>query len=290
VRSRYNLAVAQLQTSRPSAALSTLAPLAKSRDPEVLSLLAAAQDSAGQTQAALSTLETALRIAPKDERLYLDAAVLYQKSGLLAPAVKMLDHGFEQVPRSARLLAMRGVILAQLGELDRSEADFERAGSLEPDQTYSAAGLSVLFSETGRAEGAVKLLRGKIAAAPDDPVLNYLLADALLREGAQPGQPEFAEAERALLRAVRIKQDFARARAALGKVYLRAGRAEDAVKELSAALALDPSNRPALSQLSAALRKAGRAKEAADASERLRRQYERDLEAEATRQRLRLAP
>jgi tetratricopeptide (TPR) repeat protein len=119
------------------------------------------------------------------------------------------------------------VILAQLGELDRSEADFERAGSLEPDQTYSAAGLSVLFSETGRAEGAVKLLRGRLAAAPDDPVLNYLLADALLREGAQPGQPEFADAERALLRSVRIKPDFARALAALGKVYLRAGRADE---------------------------------------------------------------
>lgn len=289
-RVRYNLAVAQLRSANPASAIMTLAPLSDSRDSDVLSLLAAVQDSAGHTEDAIATLRTAVAIAPQDERHYLDLAALYQKSALLPQAVEFLDVGLRRVPQSARLFAMRGVVLAQIGELEKAEADFEQAGSLEPDQTYSAAGLSVLFSETGRSEGAAKLLRQKLAQSPNDAALNCILADALLREGARPGQAEFVEARTALLRAVRARPNLARARASLGKIYLREDKALEAIQELNLALELDPANRPALSQLSAALRKAGRQKEAAVTAERLRRQYERDLQAESVRKRIRLAP
>jgi tetratricopeptide (TPR) repeat protein len=279
-----------LELGDTEGAAETLLPLAQSRDPGILNLVAAAQDASGRAAQAISTLRTAISLAPKDERHYLDLAVVYQKSGALVQSVEVLDAALREIPKSARLFAMRGVMLAQLGELDKSEADFERAGLLEPDQTYSAAGLSVLFTETGRAEGAAKLVRRKLAQSPDDPALNYVLADALLREGAQPGQAEFTEAKTVLVRAVRTRPNFARAHAALGKIYAREGNASEAIRELNLALKLDPANRPALSQLATVLRQAGRTKEAADAAEQLRRQYERDLEAESRRQRLRLTP
>jgi Flp pilus assembly protein TadD len=287
---RYNLAVAQLQAGDAEKAIRTLAPLDESADSDALNLLASAEAAAGHTQEALTTLRRAVKMAPQDERNYLDLALLCQKSGAPGVAVEFLDAGLRRLPRSARLYATRGVLWAQLGELDKAEVDFERAGFLEPDEAYASAGLSTLFTETGRAEGAAALLRKKLAQAPDDPTLNCVLADALIREGIQPDQPGFSEARQALLRATRARPNFARAHATLGKLYLRENKTADAIRELELALRLDPANRPALNQLSVALRKVGRRTEADAVSERLRRQYERDLETEAARQRVRLAP
>jgi tetratricopeptide (TPR) repeat protein len=280
---RYNLAVAQLQAHRTAAARITLMPLADRQDAEALNLLASAQAAEGRLDEAITSLRRAAQLAPDDERNYLDLAILCQKQGALDLAGEILEVGLRRLPGSARLHAMRGVIYAELGDLENATAAFEKAGRLEPDQAYASMGLSVLLGQTGRLEGATDLLRQKLAATPADSVLNYLLADSLLRGGAGPGEPDFQEARKALLRCVRQRPDFAPARAALGKVYLREGNASSAVRELEAALRFDPENRPALSQLILALRALGRNQEAAAAANRLRRQYERDLDSQRVR-------
>ncbi len=286
---RYNLAVAHLQHNQPEAAISTLTAREADLDAGALNLLAAAQAAAGRTAEATATLRRAVQRNPLDERNYLDLAALCQRDGALSLAVDFLNAGLRRIPASGSLYAFRGVVHAQMGETGKAELDFERAASLEPEQAYATAGLSVLFSETGRAEGAAKLLRQKLARSPDDAVLSSLFADALIRDGAQPGQPEFEESRQALLSAVRLRPRLARAHAALGKLYLREGNTTAAVESLTKALDIDPANRPALSQLVAAFRKAGRNRESAEAAERLRRQYEKDLELETTRQRVRIA-
>jgi hypothetical protein len=43
-------------------------------------------------------------------------------------AVEILDVGLKRLPESATLYAMRGVLFAQLGELDQAALDFEHAG------------------------------------------------------------------------------------------------------------------------------------------------------------------
>ncbi len=284
---RYNLAVAQLEARRPGAAIAALESLTS--DAEALNLLAAAQAAEGKLEAAVQSLRTAAKLAPEDERNYLDLALLCQKHESVNLALEILDAGLRRLPGSARLHAMRGVLHAQLAELDQAAADFEQAGRLEPDQAYASVGLSVLLSQTGRLEGATRLLREKLAQSPQDATLNYLLADALLREGVAPQQAEFVEAREALQRSIRARPDFARARATLGKVYLLGGDAERAVQELRAALRHDPENRAALSQLMMALRKLGREQEAGQAAERLRGQYEKDLEGDAARRRVRIS-
>lgn len=285
---RYNLAVAQLRDGQVSLAVVTLGAGTDSLDSESLNLLASAYAASGHTALAVDTLGRAVSKYPADERNYLDLAGIWQRDGALAQAIEVLNTGLRRQPGSGRLYATRGVLHAQLGETESAEADFEKAALLAPDQAYSAAGLSVLFTETGRASGAAKLLRQKLSRAPDDSNLNCLLADALMRDGVQPGQPEFAEARNALRRAIKGREGFARAHAALGKLYLREGKALEAVQELKKALQSDPGNRSALSQLSAALRRAGRPEEAADAADRLRRQYEKDIEMDAVRQRIRV--
>jgi tetratricopeptide (TPR) repeat protein len=286
---RYNLAVAQIRGGQIASALATLGSHADSLDSESLNLLAAAQAADGRTALAVATLSRAAAKFPADERNYLDLAGLCQRDGELGKAIEVLDTGLRFQAASGRLHAARGVIYAQLGETAKAAADFEKAALLAPDEAYSAAGLSVLFTETGWAGDAVNLLRRKLKRSPNDANLNTLLADALMRDGVQPGQPGFAEARQALLRAIGSRPGFARAHAALGKLYLREGQAAKAVQELNKALEAEPGNRTALSQLSAALRSLGRTREAADAADRLRREYENDIERDAVRQRIRIS-
>jgi len=285
--SRYNLAVAQLQARRPRDAIATLEPLASPPDPEVLNLRAAAQSAAGQPDAAIASLREAVRLAPTDERHYLDLAVLCFQHNLLAVAAEMVAAGIRHIPGSARLYTMRGIIHAQQGDHDQAAADFDQAGRLEPDQAYGSVGLSVLLSQTNRAE-SITLLRQKVRQAPHDATLNYLLADTLMREAIDASQPEFAEAREALARAVRARPDFAPAHAALGKVYLQSGDTERAVTELELALKIEPANRRALSQLLIALRRLDRRQQAEAVAHRLRDQVQQDLARDLARDAARL--
>ena len=287
---RYNLAVAEVEASRWREAIATLALLTigEKASPEALNLLATAQEGAGDVEAAVAALRKAAQLAPQDERHYLDLAALCLKHDAVPLALEITDVGLANIPGSARLFAMRGIVRAQLGENEKASADFEQASRLEPDQAYGSVGLSVLLSQGNRFEGASALLREKVRQAPGDATLNYLLADALLREGAGPELTEFGEARQVLLRAVRAKPDFARARALLGKLYLQAGETSKAAAELQLALRQEPGNRRALNQLVVALRQLGRAEEAAAVAARLREQVEQELASDVSRYRVKL--
>lgn len=287
-RSAFNLAVAQFQAGRAEEAAVTIGPLAGAGDAGAINLLAAAQESTGKVEEAIGSLRRAVQLAPGDERNYLDLALLCQRHDAVPLGIEFLDAGIQRLPRSARLYATRGVLKAQLGRLPEAESDFDHAGRLQPDQTYAAAGLSVLLGEAGRTGEATALLRQRLARSPNDATLQYLLADSLLKDGAAAGDPALREAREWLMRSLRTRPDFARAHVALARVWLMQNDAARAVPALQTALRLDPLSRPALSHLVTALRKLGRAEEAAAAAERLRAQYEQDLKADARRGRIRL--
>ncbi|MBM3728575.1 MAG: tetratricopeptide repeat protein [Acidobacteria bacterium] len=287
-RSAFNLAVAQLQAGRAEEAAVTIGPLAAAGDAEASNVLAAAQESTGKVEEAIGSLRRAVQLAPGDERNYLDLALLCQRHDAVPLGIQILDAGIKRLPQSARLHATRGVLQAQLGKLPEAEADFDRAGRLEPDQTYAAAGLSILFRQAGRTGEATGLLRQRLARSPNDATLQYLLADSLLRDGATAGDAALRQARQLLVRSLRSRPGFARAHVALARVCLLQNDAAGAVPALQTALGLDPQSRAALSHLVTALRKLGRAGEAAAAAEKLRLQYEQDLKTDVRRGLVRL--
>ena len=289
---RFNLGYAQVLAHRNADAVKTLEPLASGPEPkaDALNLLAAAQAAEGRLESAVAHLQQAIRLAPKDERNYLDLAALCMQNESGGTAVAIVDAGLENLPQSARLHTVRGILKAQLGKHDDAAAEFDLANELDPGRRYGAAGLGVLYTETRQADLAATVLRERVRTSPGDATLNFLLAQALMQEGAEPGSPGFAEAVRCLRLAVGARPDFARAHSLLGKLYVQSGDYTQAVEQLRLAAKYDPSDRMAFSQLAIALRRLGRNEEAAAAVEALKRIVIVDAQPKANYKLIRITP
>jgi tetratricopeptide (TPR) repeat protein len=287
---RYNLGLSQSMAGLNTAAISTLEPLLGHCDFEtdVLNLLAAAYASGGRIQDAIRALHKATEISPKDERNYLDLAVLCMEHQVPDLALDMAGAGLQNIPNSAALYAIRGAIYATMDRTENAAADFEAAERLMPEQLYGSVGQSLLFQQTNQPNRSVAVLRERLRRDPNDPTLNFLLADTLLRLSADVNSPQLMEARSALLRSVAAKPDFAKAHAELGKIYLKGGEPEKAMKELRLALELDPRDRIALQQLLIALHRLNDTKEASAVAATLRTLIWQDQEEERQRNRFSL--
>jgi tetratricopeptide (TPR) repeat protein len=287
---RYNLGVAQLQAGRGDQAVANAraASDADPRDPNALSLFAAANAAAGQIEPAIAALRKAIELAPDDERHYLDLAVICLDHDAAGLALEVVNAGLSRNPNAPRLYTMRGAIHADRAELDDAVKDFERAQALSPDELYGSVGLSLVLRQTDRIPEAIALLRKKLRQRPADATLNYLLADALMRGDPAPGSLEFREARKALGRALQANPGFASAQAALGKLLLGAGELPAAIGALQDAVKLGPSNRLALNQLVLAYRRSGREADAQAAADQLKALLSRERVEEVERNRVRL--
>jgi len=277
---RYNLGLIQYTTDRSGAAIETLKPIVESPTPEVdaLNLMAAAYEANHETPAATAALRQAIELAPRDVRNYLDLATLCMDHAAFQVGVDIATAGLKQLPDSAALYAERAVLNAQLMKYEEADADFAKANQLQPRQEFATVGLGISLLERNDSESSLKVLRSRLKESPDEPTLNYLVAEVLTRRGAAPEKPEFREAEAAAQRAVKAKPDFAPAHDVLSRLYLRAGDAPKAVKESRMALEFDPTDRTALFHLISALRFSGDKLEVATLTARLR-----DLAAAETR-------
>jgi tetratricopeptide (TPR) repeat protein len=287
---RYDLALSQSLAGHHSAAIGTLEPLLGHCDFEtdVLNLLAAEYAASDRIQDAIRALRKATELSPRDERNYLDLAVLCMQHEAPTLALEIAGVGLKNIPDSAPLHAIRGAIYATLDQAKNAEADFEAADRLMPEQLYGSVGLTLLSQQTSQLDRSVAILRDRLRRDAHDPTLNFLLADTLMRMRADMNSPEIREACAALLRSVAAKPDFAKAHAELGKIYLKGGEPEKAVQELRLALKLDPKDRIALQQLLIALRRLNHAHEAGAVAVTLRKLICQDQEEEKRRNRLSL--
>jgi cytochrome c-type biogenesis protein CcmH/NrfG len=111
--------------------------------------------------------------------------------------------------------------------------------------------------QEGRIDDVIRQSREQIRKDPRDAAGHFMLAQALVRKGATPGEPAMAEAQASLQKAVQLSPQFDQARALLGKLYFDSGKHALAVKELEAALQIKPGNRVAIYQLMLAYGAAG---------------------------------
>ena len=92
----------------------------------------------------------------------------------------------------------------------------------------------------GDIAGAIQATREGVSKRFQSPILLTILGEALLRSGASPGQPEFAEAQANLEKAVAERPTDPSTQIALGKLYLIGGRLTDAIVHLERARQMQP--------------------------------------------------
>ena len=262
----FNLAICYIGTRQFGQATERLLSLRASRDTaEVEALLAQAYSGDGRTNEALEAVQRFAKLAPTNEKLYLLAAEACMDNHHHDLGLKVVDLGLQALPKSARLYFERGILLSEMDQFDVARADFKRTQELAPgtDVAYIAGAQEALYA--GNMTEAMRIAREGIEKGNDHFLLLSIYGQAVLGAGVPPGQPAFADAQEALERVVRSHPNFASARIALGKVYMLAGRTDDAVAQFEATRALDADNPAVYSNLAAAYRKRGETQKAEQA-------------------------
>jgi tetratricopeptide (TPR) repeat protein len=242
---------------------------------DVENLLAQAYIGNEQPQEALASVQKAAAVSPQNEKLYTFVADACKDHNDYALGLKVVDIGLRNLPQSARLHYERAMFLTQLDELDQAKPDFELAGKLAPGSEigYLASAHQELLE--GNISEAIRTAREGVKRGDENHALLTVLGEALLRSGANPGQPEFAEAQLALEKAATQLPNDPSAQIALGSLSLMAGRLEDAIAHLEKARRLDPSQPSVYANLAKAYQRHGdlqQAKDALRALEKLNRE------------------
>jgi tetratricopeptide (TPR) repeat protein len=263
----FDLALCYVGTGQFKEAIQALNDLrAKGHDGvDVENLLAQAYVGNEQPQEALASLEKAAALSPQNEKLYSFVADACMDHNDYALGLKVVDLGLRHLPQSARLHYERAMFLTQLDQFDQAKPDFELAGKLasESEIGYLAAAHEELFE--GDVPEAIRTAREGVKRGYENHALLTVLGEALLRSGVSPGQPEFAEAQAVLEKAVTQLPGDPSAQIALGSLYLMAGRLEDAIAHLEKARRLDPSKPSVYASLAKAYQRHGDIQQTQDA-------------------------
>jgi len=289
-RERRLLAAIQLMAEKAHDALETMSPLLEdpAADSETLALASSAYEETGDTPRAVSTLRRAILLDPNNANLYLEFANISFAHQSFQVGIDVVNDGIGLQPQAAALYVARGVLLVQLAEYDKAEADFEKATELDPGQSLSAAAQGLAAVEANDLDRALATIEKKLAIKPNDPLLLYVRADILSQKGAEPGTPEFATALSSAKKAVSLKPSLAAARGVLARLYLQAGQTQPAIEQCRMALAGDPSDQAAVYRLIQALRKSGDKAEIPDLLKRLALLREQTAKKERERYRYKL--
>jgi tetratricopeptide (TPR) repeat protein len=271
IRARCRLASVQIIAQHPKDAIVTLEPLlqAGTAGADVLELAAEAFEAAENTPEAVRILRQAIVSDPHNVDLYVDFATLCLDHQSFQVGVDMIDTGLEVEPKAAPLYVARGILYVQLAQYDKAEADFERADTLDPRQSFGSAAEGLAALQENDPNSALISVRKKLAQKPNDPFLLDSEAELLAQSGPEPGTANFRFAVNAAERAVALRPSLGTARDLLAKLYLQSGENQAAIEQSRRALEIDSEDQTALYHLIQALRKNGQDAEVPDLLKRL---------------------
>jgi len=260
---RYNLAVAEFQTGQYSPVIETLNPLLQRDppDPESLGLAAEACESVFDTPRAVDLLKKGIAAYPENPDFYVAFANLSLMHSSFQVGVDVVNAGIARLPREASLHFARGILFLEMGEYDESERDFDLLEALDPAMPDGPAAGALAKLELGRPKEAERIVRAQLANRPDDPYLNYVLAEAIRSQGAPPDSDEFRQAQAAAEKAVKLQPNFARARLVLSRLYMQSGKFDRAATQAQEAVNLAPDNVTIMYNLILATKRTGRAEQ-----------------------------
>lgn len=246
----------------------------------LLSRLAELEESAGNLDAAIGALRSAIQVEPGNEDGYIELSefcVRYRNPEL---AIEILDLGLSRLPGSYRLLVQKGITLGQGQRYEPARTAFSKAIALRPDHSVALTALAVTLILSEDMPEALRTLEAGVARFPDDYYIHYIYGFVLDRSRAEGGGPaKEALAQKHLKKSIDLNPQFPSAYYRLGKLLVDTDSAE-AVRNLEAAVRIDPSLVAAKYQLGQLYIDSGRDEEGARLLQEVGESKQRQLEEE----------
>ena len=263
----FNLSLCYVATNQFKLAIKALSELIIEghNNADVQNLLAQAYIGNGQSEEGFKALKKAAAFSPQNEKVFLYAADACMGRRNYALGLKVVDLGLHSLPQSARLHYERGILLSQIDEFDQSKSNFALARKLAPESEigYLAAAYEELYA--GNMPETIAAAREGIRKGFGNYTLLTILGEGLMRSGITARQPEFSEAQIVLERAVAIQPNDPNSQISLGKLYLIAGRLNDAITHLERAREFAPEKPAVYANLAKAYQRRGNSDDAQDA-------------------------
>ena len=224
---------------------------------ELYNLLSQAYAQSGRTQEAYDALRTATKIDPRDETNYLELMLLCLEHENWDLSLEISEIALQIIPRAYKIRLQRGAVFALRGELEDAESEFLAATKAAPTVDLPYVALALARIERGKFAEAIQELRERRMANPRDYLVNWILAEAIAREGAEPGTAAEKEAFLALEDAVSANPRAAQPRALLASLLVKRADFARATREFETALRLDPDDAASAYQLALLYQKTG---------------------------------
>ncbi|GJL81110.1 MAG: hypothetical protein DHS20C01_07440 [marine bacterium B5-7] len=196
----------------------------------------ALEESEGPERA-LEHLTSLVPISKDEEvRLLLAQEQILRSMGRLQDALALIDGAIREIPDDSDLLYSRGLLYAELDQIEQHETDIRRVIELDPDNAhaYNALGYT-LADQTDRYDEAYELIAHALELAPQDPFILDSMGWVQYRLG------DLVKAEDYLRRAFTIRSD-AEIAAHLGEVLWITGSRDEARSLWQEALKAHPDN------------------------------------------------
>jgi tetratricopeptide (TPR) repeat protein len=198
-------------------------------------VLARLQIKRGEFNAAHATLSKAAEMEPNNAEVLVRLAEAETDSGNFDDAERHLDFLTEHYPKSSEAWLFKGIVYEQRGVVKDARLLYEEALKLDGNNAVAANNLALLLATSFKdPTRGLELARKAHVLDPANPEfsdtlgwIHYLLGN-------------YAEAMAALDQAVHVRPEDANFLYHLGMAQSRAGRDNDALTSLSAALRLNP--------------------------------------------------
>ena len=259
----FNLALCYVATGQDPAAIQVLQSVLRGghTTAPVYNLLAQAYVGVAEPERAWEAFQQSATLEPTNEKLYVFLSDACMDHGSYDLGLKVVSLGLEHLPKSARLHYERAIFLSFLDEPDEARKELQLAAELAPGSTISSLAMAQKGLLDGNMPQAIDAARKGLRKEPENYILLTILGQALIRNGAGPGQPEFDEARKSLEQSVAGHPDYSVSQLALGQLMVLARNVNEAIPHLEKAKQLAPDNPSAYSQLAAAYRQQGSLKE-----------------------------
>ena len=167
-----------------SLALQTL-PL----DPMIWNALGVAQVSLGQTEKAISNYRHALELNPNFPDALMDLGSAFLTQGKYAEAAQMSEKALTLKPGVAQTSEILGAALLNLGRVGESISHSRTAITLNPNLIFARVNLAMALLATGSYDEAIAHVEYALRLAPQDEVVQKLLATAKRKRDEAGNRP-----------------------------------------------------------------------------------------------------